>query len=104
MVFGSTISTSSWEAFRRAIEAMSEVFSNRPDLVIKHRRYLDMIWWTEIYLTVEITPAIACTMLRGFPAKLKSEIRQKARIFVDDELTYACALSGTYGTGASRAH
>jgi hypothetical protein len=33
MVFGSTASASSWEAFRRAIEALTKVFTNRPDLV-----------------------------------------------------------------------
>ena len=48
MVFGLTISASSWEVYRRAIEAMSAVFANRPDLVIKHRHYLDMIGWAEI--------------------------------------------------------
>ena len=89
MVFGSTTSASSWEPNRRAIEAMSEVFANRPDLVIKHHRYLDMIRWAEIDPTMKITPAIACTILRGLPAKLKSEIRQKACVFVDDALMLA---------------
>ena len=74
MVFGLTTSASSWEPNRRAIEAMSEVFANRPDLVTKHRRYLDMIWWAEIDPTVKITPAIACTNLRGLPKKLNSKI------------------------------
>ncbi len=43
MVFGSTASASSWESFRRAIDALTEVFANRPDLVIKHKKYLDML-------------------------------------------------------------
>ena len=43
MVFGSTASASSWEPFCRAIEAMSVVYANRPDLVLKHQKYLDMI-------------------------------------------------------------
>jgi hypothetical protein len=43
MVFGSIASASSWEPFRRTIEALSRIYANRPDLVIKHRRYLDMI-------------------------------------------------------------
>ena len=38
MVFGSTASASSWESFWRAIEALTEVFANRPDLVIKHKK------------------------------------------------------------------
>ena len=78
MVFGSTTCASSWEPNRRAIEAMYEVFANRPDLVIKHRRYLDMIRWAKIDSTVNITPAVACAILRGLPAKLKSKIQQKA--------------------------
>ena len=68
---------------------MSEVLANRPDLVIKHHCYLDMIRWAKIDPTVKITPAIACTILRGLPAKMKSEIRQKACIFVDDALMLA---------------
>jgi hypothetical protein len=43
MVFGSTASTSSWEPFRLAIESLSKVFANCPDLVQKHKKYLDMI-------------------------------------------------------------
>ena len=93
MVFGSTTSASIWEPNRRAIEAMSEVFANRPDLVIKHRRYLDMIWWDEIDPTVKITSAVACAIRRGLPAKLKSKIRQKACIFVDDALMLALCRS-----------
>jgi hypothetical protein len=34
-VFGLTASTSSWEAFRQAIEALTKVFANRPNLVIR---------------------------------------------------------------------
>ena len=43
MVFGSIALASSWEEFCRAIEALSKIYANRPDLIIKHRRYLDMI-------------------------------------------------------------
>ncbi len=42
MVFGSIASESSWEPFRQAIEALSRIYANWPDLVIKHRRYLDL--------------------------------------------------------------
>ena len=45
MVFGSTASASSWEPFRRAIEALSVLYLNRPVLVKKHRKYLDMLSW-----------------------------------------------------------
>ena len=43
MVFGSSVSATSWEPFRRAIEVMTEVFSLRTDLVPKHAVYLAMI-------------------------------------------------------------
>ena len=89
MVFGSTISASSWEPYRHAIEVMSKAFANRPDMVIKHHRYLDMIGWAEIDPNEKITPAVACAILGGFPTKAKEEIRLKARIFVDDALTLA---------------
>jgi hypothetical protein len=36
MVFGSNTSATSWEPFRRSIEALSRYFANRPDLVTKH--------------------------------------------------------------------
>ena len=48
MVFDLTSSASSWESFRRAIEALTKVFANRPDLVIKHKKYLDMLKWEKI--------------------------------------------------------
>jgi hypothetical protein len=47
MVFGSTTSASSWEPFRREIEALTVPYADRPDLVIKHKHYLDMISWAE---------------------------------------------------------
>jgi hypothetical protein len=89
MVFGSTTSASIWEPYRRAIETMSAVLANRPDLVIKHRCYLDMIGWAEIDPNVKIIPAAACTILGGLPTKVIEEIRLKARIFVDDSLVIA---------------
>jgi hypothetical protein len=89
MVFCSKISASSWEPYRRAIELMSKAFANRPDLVIKHRCYLDMIRWAEINPNVKITPAAACTILGGLPTKVIEEIRLKARIFVDNSLVLA---------------
>jgi hypothetical protein len=60
MVFGSTASASSWEAFRRAIKALMKVFANRADLVIKHKQYLDMIRWeTLVYLSTSLQLSLA---------------------------------------------
>ena len=50
MVFGSKASASSWEAFR---------YANRPDLVIKHEKFLDMINWAIIDLDIKLTPVTA---------------------------------------------
>jgi hypothetical protein len=65
IVFGSTTSASSWEPFRRAIEALSVAYANRPDLVITHKYYLNMISWAEHDPTVKITPAFPCLMNKG---------------------------------------
>ena len=65
MVFGSIASASSWEPFRRAIEALSAVYANRPNLVQKHQRYLDMINWVDIDPSVELTRAVACAIIQG---------------------------------------
>ncbi len=43
MVFGSIASASSWEPFRRAIQALSVVYAHRCNLIKKHRKFLDMI-------------------------------------------------------------
>ena len=65
MVFGSIASESSWELFCRAIEAMSVVYANHPDLVLKHQKYLDMIQWLTINPSVELTKAVACSINKG---------------------------------------
>jgi hypothetical protein len=65
MVFGSTASASSWEAFRRAIKALMKVFANRPDLVIRHKKFIDMLKWEEIDPSAKLTPAFSCTINCG---------------------------------------
>jgi hypothetical protein len=81
MVFGSTTSASSWEPFRRGIEALSVAYADRPDLVIKHKFYLDMISWAEEDPTTEITPAFPCLKNTG-----TLDAHLPARIYVDDAL------------------
>ncbi len=61
MVFGSTTSASSWESFRQAIEALTIVFSNRSDLVSKHRRFLDMIQWDIFELILSLPSSVIST-------------------------------------------
>jgi hypothetical protein len=81
MVFGSTTSASSWEPFQRGIEALSVAYANRPDLVIKHKYYLDMISWAEEDQTTKINPAFPCAINKG-----TLDARLPARIYVDDAL------------------
>jgi len=47
MVFGSNASASSWEPFRRAIEALIIEYSTRLDLISKHKDLLDMLKWED---------------------------------------------------------
>ncbi len=57
MVFGLTVSASSWEAFRQAIKALTKAFANRTDLVIRHKTFIDMLKWEEIYPSAKLSPA-----------------------------------------------
>jgi len=89
MVFGSTTSASSWEPFRHAIEAMSVVFANRPDLVTKHRHYLDMIQWAELDPTIIPVRATPCPLNPGIFNSEGQPRSLPARIYVDDALMAA---------------
>jgi hypothetical protein len=62
IVFGSTASASSWEVFRRASEALTKVFANRPNLVIRHKEFIDVLRWEEIDPSSKLTPAFSCTI------------------------------------------
>ena len=97
MVFGSIISATSWEPFRRAIESMTMVYSLRTDLVAKHKFYLDLI-------TIEppappgttFTKAVKCEIN---PGVLDDDGNQKPIpnfIYVDDCLL-ACIRRYTLG-------
>jgi hypothetical protein len=89
MVFGSTTSASSWEPFRRAIEALSVVYVDRPNLVIKHKYYLDMISWEETNPTALITQAVPCLMNKGTLDAQGNRAKLPARIYIDDALVLA---------------
>lgn len=89
MVFGSTASASSWEPFRRAIEALSVLFLNRPDLVEKHRKYLNMISWKIDDHPPFIMTATHCPINTGILDDSGDPIPRPARIYVDDALMLA---------------
>ena len=85
MVFGSTASCSSWEPFRRAIEILSAQFANRPDLVKKHKVWLDMINWAELDVSEPLVPAFPCQLNTGLPREADGNPPAlPARIYVDD--------------------
>ena len=89
MVFGSIASASSWEPFRRAIKALLAVYANQPNLVQKHKRYLDMINWEDIDPRVKLTRAVACAINQGVLYKKGVARPHPARIFVDNSLLLA---------------
>jgi hypothetical protein len=89
MVFGSTASASSWEAFRQAIEALTKVFANRPDLVVKHKTFIDMLKWEEIDPSAELTPTFFCTINHGIMDDAGNWMDLPARIEVNNALMLA---------------
>jgi hypothetical protein len=56
MVFGLTASASSWEAFRRSIKVLTKVCAYRPNLVLRHKKFINMSKWEEIDPSAELTP------------------------------------------------
>ena len=93
MVFGWTASALSWEVVRRAIEALTKVFTNKPDLVLKHQQYLDMIWWDNLSLPTNITPALPCTINWGIINEQGNRIDLPARIYVNDAVMLAISIA-----------
>ncbi len=89
MVFSSTVSASSCEAFRQAIEALTKVFANRPNLVIRHKKFISMLKWEEIDPFAKLTPAFSCTNNRGIMDDARNQIDLPARIYVNDTLMLA---------------
>jgi hypothetical protein len=89
MVFGSTASASSWEAFTQAIEALTKGFANRPNLVVRHRKFIDMLKWEEIDPSAELTLAFSCTINRGVMDDAGNWIDLPTCIYVDNALMLA---------------
>jgi hypothetical protein len=89
MVFGLTVSASSWEAFRHAIEALTKVFANRPNLVIRPKKFIDMLKWEENDPSAKLTPSFFCTINRGIIDDAGNWIDLPARMYVDNALMLA---------------
>jgi hypothetical protein len=89
MVFSSTASASSWEAFRQAIKALTKVFANRPNLVVGHRKIIDMLKWEDIDPSTKLTPAFSFTINRGIMDNARNWIDLPTCIYVDNTLMLA---------------
>ncbi len=89
MVFCSTTSASSWEAFRRAMEALTKVFANMPKVVVRHKKFINMLKWEEIDPSAKLTPAFSCTINYGIMDDTGNWIDLLARIYVEDALMLA---------------
>ena len=89
MVFGSNTSATSWEPFRRSIEALSRQYVNRLDLVDKHRKYLDMVQWAPSVSTGMPVQAFPCQLNTGVLDSSGVPLPRPVRIYVDDALIAA---------------
>ena len=91
-VFGSNTSASSWEPFRRGIQNLITILSQRNDLFEKHKELLAALQWTEEY-TVHNCPvlvkAFPCEINRGVLDSIGKIIPMTANIYVDDILAAA---------------
>jgi hypothetical protein len=64
-------------------------YADRPDLVIMHKHYLDMISWAKHDQTAKIIPAIPCLMNKGTLEAHGNRAKLPARIYVSDALMLA---------------
>ena len=97
MVFGSNTSAACWEPFRSAIEAFSKTFADGPDLVVKHKKYIDMIQCNVPSAQSEI-PAKSkknCPLNPSVIDELSNQIKHPSRIWVDDILIAAVRAENT---------
>ena len=87
-VFGSNTSASSWEAFRRAIQSLIPVLSQRNELIQKHSALLDLGKWNNKKETI-ICQAHPCDTNRGVLDDSGELKPLEANIYIDDILAAA---------------
>ena len=98
MVFGSNTSAACWEPFCRAIEGLSKEFANCPDLVEKHKYYIDMLKWdVPKPPTQKPVKAFKCSINPGVIDELGKQINHPSRIWVDDILIAAVGIENKDG-------
>jgi hypothetical protein len=84
-VFGSNTSASSWEALRRAIQNLIPVYSQRTDLVEKHKDLIDLLNWDE-NPSIELVQAFECELNQGVPNEHGDIYPLMSNIYVDNVL------------------
>jgi hypothetical protein len=70
-------------------KALTKVFANRPDLVKRHKKFIDMLKWEEIDPSAKLTPAFSCTFNHGIMDDAGNWIDLPAHIYVDNALMLA---------------
>jgi hypothetical protein len=75
------------------IEALSVAYTDRPDLVIMHKHYHNMISWAEHDPITKIIPAVPCSMNKGTLEAHGNRAKLPARIYPDDALMLALSKS-----------
>jgi hypothetical protein len=87
-VFGSNTSASSWEAFRRAIQNLIPVLSQKNDLIQKHNELLNMVKWHDKKDTI-LCRAHPCDINQGVLDDSGKVKPLEGNIYVDDILAAA---------------
>ncbi len=62
------------------------MYANQPNLVSKHKKYLDMIGWEELNPNTPITPAVVCDINTGIVPIDGTKKNLPAQIYVDDAI------------------
>ena len=68
------------------VEALTVVFANRSDLVIKHEKFINMVKWDDPYPLANIFPAHPCNINKGIMNESGNPIDLHACIYVDDAI------------------
>jgi hypothetical protein len=93
---------SNWEAFRQAIKALTKVLANRPNLVIRQKKFIDMLKWEDIDPSAKLIPTLSCTINCGIIDDAGNWIDLPARIYVGDTFMLALDVNHTKMVLAAR--
>ena len=89
-MFSLNTSTSSWKAFRRGIQNLITVLSQRSDLTGQHKELLDALHWIEENCTrPDLVQVFPCEINSGVFNSNETVIPMTANIYVDDILAAA---------------